>query len=178
MSEQRNGEVRIGVYVCHCGANIADSVDVQAVAGYAKTLPGVVVTRNYKYMCSDPEQELIQQDIRELQINRIVVAACSPSLHEHTFRGAAERAGLNSFLVHMVNIREHDSWVHRDRRAATEKAKDLVRAAVRRVYFHKPLEKRCVPIHPEVLVVGGGIAGIHTALQVVSHRRVGCLHTR
>ena len=166
MSEQKNGEVRIGVYVCHCGANIADTVDVKAVAEYAATLPGVVVARDYKYMCSDPSQELVQEDIRNLNINRVVVAACSPSLHENTFRGAAERAGLNPFFVQMVNIREHDSWVHSDREAATEKAKDLVRAAVRRVYFHKPLEKRRVPIHSEVLVVGGGIAGIHAALTV------------
>ncbi|GIV15923.1 MAG: disulfide reductase [Armatimonadota bacterium] len=168
MSEPKNGEVRIGVYVCHCGANIADTVDVKAVAEYAASLPGVVVARDYKYMCSDPGQELIQEDIHNLSLNRVVVAACSPSLHENTFRGAAERAGLNPFFVQMVNIREHDSWVHSDREAATEKAKDLVRAAVRRVYFHKPLEKRRVPIHSEVLVVGGGIAGIHAALTVAN----------
>ncbi|MDW8105535.1 MAG: CoB--CoM heterodisulfide reductase iron-sulfur subunit A family protein, partial [Armatimonadota bacterium] len=168
MSDGKNGQVRIGVYVCHCGANIADTVDVKAVAEYAATLPGVVVARDYKYMCSDPGQELIQQDIHEHGVNRVVVAACSPSLHEPTFRGAAERAGLNPFFVQMVNIREHDSWVHSDREKATEKAKDLVRAAVQRVYFHKPLERRRVPIHPEVLVVGGGIAGIHAALTVAN----------
>ncbi|MCS7310818.1 MAG: CoB--CoM heterodisulfide reductase iron-sulfur subunit A family protein [Armatimonadetes bacterium] len=141
---------------------------MKAVAEYAATLPGVVVARDYKYMCSDPGQELIQQDIHEHGVNRVVVAACSPSLHEPTFRGAAERAGLNPFFVQMVNIREHDSWVHSDREKATEKAKDLVRAAVQRVYFHKPLERRRVPIHPEVLVVGGGIAGIHAALTVAN----------
>ncbi len=160
--------LRIGVYVCHCGLNIAGTVDVKAVAEAAAALPGVVVARDYKYMCSDPGQELIQQDIREHGLNRIVVAACSPLMHEATFRKAAARAGLNPFHVHMVNIREHDSWVHEDRRAATEKAKDLIRAGVRRVAYHRPLESQRVPIHPDVLIVGGGIAGIHAALTLAN----------
>lgn len=167
MSE-RNGEVRIGVYICHCGLNIANIIDVEAVAAYAGTLPGVVLSREYKYMCSDPGQELIQQDIRDNNLNRLIVAACSPSLHEATFRTAAARAGMNPFYFQMVNIREHASWVHSDRHAATEKAKDLVRAAVMRVFFHKPLERRRVPVNPNVLVVGGGIAGIHAALSVAN----------
>jgi len=166
----KNG-TRVGVYVCHCGSNIAGIVDVKSLAEFGATLPGVVVSREYKYMCSDPGQELIQQDVRDHQLNRIVVASCSPLLHEQTFRTATAKAGLNPFYCHMVNIREHDSWVHEERQAATEKAKDLVRAAVRRVAFHKPLEKRQVPIHPDVLVVGGGIAGIHAALTLANARK-------
>ena len=117
---------RIGVFVCHCGTNIAGTVDVKAVAEYIGTLNGVVVSREYKYMCSDPGQELIQQDIKEQKLDRIVVASCSPLLHEHTFRTATEKAGLNPFFFQMVNIRENVSWVHTDPVAATEKAKDLV----------------------------------------------------
>ena len=119
-------------------------------------------------MCSDPGQELIQQDIREHKLNRIVVASCSPLLHEHTFRSAAAAGGLNPFFFQMVNIREHDSWVHTDRAAATAKAKALVRAAVGACAYHKPLETKQVPIHPDVLVVGGGIAGIHAALTLAN----------
>ncbi len=159
-------DVRIGVYVCHCGTNIAGTVDVKALANYAECLPHVVVSREYKYMCSDPGQALIEVDIAEHDLNRIVVASCSPLLHEATFRRVLVRAGLNPFLLQMVNIREHVSWVHSDRKTATEKAKDLVRAAVRRVSLHKPLEKRRVPINPSVLVVGGGIAGVHAALKL------------
>jgi heterodisulfide reductase subunit A len=161
-------EVRIGFYVCHCGHNIAALVDCPAVARYVGTLPGVVLSRDYKYMCSDPGQELIQQDIREHRLNRVVVASCSPLLHEHTFRSAVEAGGLNPFYFHMVNIREHDSWVHTDRILATEKAKALARAAIERVAHHKPLEIKKVPIHPDVLVVGGGIAGIHAALTLAN----------
>ena len=125
-----NGEVRIGFYVCHCGHNIAAMVDCPEVAKYVEKLPGVALSRDYKYMCSDPGQELIQKDIREFKLNRVVVASCSPLLHEHTFRGATEAGGLNPFFFHMVNIREHDSWVHTDRKEATEKAKALARAAI------------------------------------------------
>jgi heterodisulfide reductase subunit A len=164
----READVRIGVYVCHCGSNIAGVVDVKAVAEYAAALPHVVVARDYKYMCSDPGQELIQQDIRELRLNRVVVASCSPLLHEHTFRVATEKGGLNPFFFHLVNIREHDSWVHEKGAAATTKAKDLVRAAVRRVVYHRALETRQVPVHPDVLIVGGGIAGIHAALTMAN----------
>ena len=159
-----NGPVRIGFYICHCGTNIAGVVDVAEVARYAETLPGVAVSRHYNYMCSDPGQELIQRDIQDHGLNRVVVASCSPLLHERTFRKAVEKGGLNPFLFQMVNIREHDSWVHTDRASATAKAKDLVRAAIRRVAFHQPLETKRVPIHGDVLIVGGGIAGIHAAL--------------
>jgi len=161
-------EVRVGFYICHCGQNIAGVVDCLAVAEYIGRLPGVAVSRDYKYMCSDPGQELIKQDIRDHNLNRIVVASCSPLLHEHTFRQAVEAGGLNRFLFQMVNIREHDSWVHTDRAAATEKAKALSLAAVKRVRFHRPLETVRVPVHPDVLVVGGGISGIHASLTLAN----------
>lgn len=164
MKTQTNGEVRIGFYICHCGHNIAGTIDCGAVAEYIGRLPGVTVARDYKYLCSDPGQELIQQDIREHNLNRIVVASCSPLLHERTFRNAVEKGGLNPFFFQMVNIREHDSWVHTDREEATAKAKSLARGAIHRVRFHKPLETAKLRVHPDVLVVGGGIAGIHAAL--------------
>jgi heterodisulfide reductase subunit A len=164
-----NGTARIGVYVCHCGTNIAGTVDVRSVAAAATGLPGVVVSREYKYMCSDPGQELICADVHAHKLNRIVVASCSPLLHEHTFRKAVEKSGINPYFAHMVNIREHDSWVHAGKKdAATAKAIDLVRAAVRRIRYHKPLEKGHVSIDPNVLVVGGGIAGIHAALTMAN----------
>jgi heterodisulfide reductase subunit A2 len=160
--------MRIGVYICHCGTNIAGVIDTGAVAAYAATLPGVALSRDYKYMCSDPGQELIRRDIQEQELTRVVVAACSPCLHEKTFRAATAGGGLNQYLCQMVNVREHDSWVHTDKQAATAKAKDLVRAAVSRVALHRPLERREVVVHPGVLVVGGGIAGIHAALTLAN----------
>lgn len=159
-------EPRIGVYICHCGSNIAGVVDVKAVVEYASKLSSVVVAREYKFMCSDPGQGLIKKDIAELNLNRVVVASCSPLLHEHTFRNAVSEGGINPYCFHMVNIREHNSWVHSDARDALEKAKDLTRAGVERVKTHKPLITEKVPINPNVLVVGGGIAGIAAALTV------------
>ena len=167
-TNNNNGEVRIGFYICHCGHNIAAMVDCPEVAKYAEKLPGVALSRDYKYMCSDPGQELIQKDIQEFKLNRVVVASCSPLLHEHTFRAATQAGGLNPFFFHMVNIREHDSWVHTDRKEATEKAKALARAAIERVAHHRSLEVKKVPIHPDVLVVGGGIAGIHAAMTLAN----------
>jgi len=157
---------RIGVYICHCGTNIAQTVDVEAVAEYARTLPGVDVVREYKYMCSDPGQELVKKDIEEQGLTRVVVSSCSPLMHEGTFRNACEDAGLNRFLFQMSNIREQCSWVHSDREKATEKAKHLIVAAVRRVKLHKPMKAREVPVRPETLVVGAGIAGIEAALKI------------
>jgi heterodisulfide reductase subunit A len=165
---KKNGQIRIGFYICHCGTNIASKVDVKGVVEYTAKLKGVVVSRDYKYVCSDPGQEMIQNDIKENNLNRVIVAACSPFLHEQTFRNAISKAGLNPYYFTMVNTREHNSWVHEDRDAATDKAKDLVRAAIQRVFFHKPLERKKVPIHPDVLVVGGGIAGIHSALTLAN----------
>ncbi len=163
-----NDDRRIGVYVCHCGSNIAQTVDVEAVAEHAQTIPGVVVSRSYKYMCSDPGQEIVKQDIVEHKLNRVVVASCSPLMHEATFRKACEDAGLNRFLFQMANIREHCSWVHSNRREATAKAKRLVGGAVRRVWWHEALEEREVPVRPETLVVGAGIAGIEAALRIAN----------
>jgi heterodisulfide reductase subunit A len=163
----KNG-AKIGVYVCHCGTNIAGKVDVNAVVESAAKLPGVVVSREYKYMCSDPGQELIVQDVKEHGLNRIVVASCSPHLHELTFRKTTANAGRNPYLFQMVNIREHVSWVTEDGVAATSKAKALVKAAVARAFWHQELEPRRFPVNPNVLIVGGGIAGIHAALTLAS----------
>jgi heterodisulfide reductase subunit A len=166
--ENNGKKPRIGVYVCHCGTNIAGVVDVVKVVDAAAKLPGVVISRDYKYMCSDPGQTLLIQDIKDHDLNRIVVASCSPLLHEITFRNATERGGINPFLFHMVNIREQSSWVTTDSEKATEKGIDLVRAAVRRVALHSPLERKQVEVRPEVLIVGGGIAGIHSALTMAN----------
>jgi heterodisulfide reductase subunit A len=163
-------EVRIGVYVCHCGSNIAGTVDVEAVTEFAKTLPHVVVARNYKYTCSDPGQDMIREDIRNMGLNRVVVASCSPLLHEKTYRNVCESCGLNRYLFEMANIREHCSWVTEDHEKATEKAKALVSAAVRRVYYQEPLQIREVPINPNTLIVGGGIAGIQAALEIADSK--------
>lgn len=163
------GQERIGVYVCHCGSNIAGTIDVEAVALWAAehlNHRGVVIARDYKFMCSSLGQELIEKDIQELGLTRVVVAACSPHLHEQTFRIACERAGLNPYLCELVSIREQASWVHTDKKAATEKAKAIISGGVERVVWHAPLEPLRVPIHPATLVVGGGIAGIQAALEI------------
>ena len=161
-------EIRTGVYICHCGFNIAGTVNVEEVARYVGTLPNVVISRHYRYMCSDPGQDLIRNDIKQLKLNRIVVASCSPRMHELTFRKTVESGGLNPYLYEHANIREHCSWVHSDRKLATNKAKDLLRAAVRRVYHHEPLVIRQVPLNPNVLVIGGGIAGMQAALDIAN----------
>ncbi|MFH1186363.1 MAG: CoB--CoM heterodisulfide reductase iron-sulfur subunit A family protein [Chloroflexota bacterium] len=160
---------KIGVYVCHCGTNIAGTVDVKGVAEWAAARlkhRGVIVGREYKFMCSSLGQELIEKDIKELGLTRVVVAACSPHLHEKTFRTACERAGLNPYLCELVSIREQVSWVHTDKSAATEKSKAVVAGGVERVIYNEPLEPIRVPIHADTLVVGGGIAGIQAALEI------------
>jgi len=162
-----NSELRIGVYVCHCGSNIAGVIDPKVVAEYAATLPGVVLAKDNLYMCSDPGQKLIQQDIKEHNLNRIVVAACSPRLHEPTFRACVAKAGLNPFLFEMANIREQDTWVHsHEPDVALEKAKDLVASAVAKAHFLTPLKMIEVPVTKRALVIGGGIAGINAALDL------------
>ncbi len=160
---------KIGVYVCHCGSNIAGTVDVAEVAKWAAEKlqrRGVVVARDYKFMCSSLGQELIEKDIKELGLTRVVVAACSPHLHEKTFRNACKNAGLNPYLCELVSIREQVSWVHSDKVAATEKAKAIISGGVERIIWHEPLTPLKVPIHPDTLVVGGGIAGIQAALEI------------
>jgi len=165
---------KVGVYVCHCGTNIAGIVDVESVAQWsAETLKNrdVVVGRDYEFMCSSLGQELIQNDIKELGLTRVVVAACSPHLHEQTFRTACDRAGLNPYLCELVSIREQVSWVHTDKSAATEKAKAVISGGVERVRMHEPLEPLLVPVHPATMVVGGGIAGIQAALEIADAGR-------
>lgn len=157
-------KIRIGVYICHCGINIAGPVDVEKVVEFARTLPSVKIARDYRYMCSDPGQQFIKDDIKEHKLNRVIVASCNPHMHEPTFRRACQDGGLNPYLFQMVNIREQCSWVHKE--GTTEKAKALVKAAVKRVGFHEPLKIREVPVNPNVLVVGAGIAGIEAALKV------------
>jgi heterodisulfide reductase subunit A len=159
-------EPKIGVYVCHCGANIAGTVDVAQVTEYARGLPSVAVARDYKFMCSDPGQDLIRNDIKEQGLTRVVVASCSPRLHEPTFRRTLASADLNPYLFEMANIREQCAWVHQDKEKATEKARALVSAAVRRVFYHQPLEKKVVPVNPCTVIVGAGIAGIQAALEI------------
>ena len=166
---QTNHQERIGVYVCHCGTNIAGVVDVEEVARWAAEKlqrRGVIIARDYKFMCSSLGQELIENDIKELGLTRVVVAACSPHLHEQTFRTACARAGLNPYLCELVSIREQVSWVHTDTAAATEKSKAVVAGGVERVLYHEALEPLHVPIHPATMVVGGGIAGIQAALEI------------
>jgi heterodisulfide reductase subunit A len=164
-----SGRERIGVYLCHCGSNIAGTVDVEEVRDWAAANladRGVVVARDNKFMCSSTGQELIEQDIKELGLTRVVVAACSPHMHEKTFRGACARAGLNPYLCELVSIREQVSWVHTDKPAATAKAKAVVAGGVYRIEEHAPLEPYRVHINPATLVVGGGIAGITAALEL------------
>jgi heterodisulfide reductase subunit A len=159
---------KIGVYICHCGTNIAATVDCEELAGFAGTLPGVKVARDYRYLCSDPGQDLIKNDIRDLSIDRIVVAACSPRMHEVTFRNALSSEGLNPYFLNIANIREQCSWVHKDREKATDKAKQILRAAVARVLRQEALTARKVEIKPSALVVGAGIAGIQAALTMAN----------
>lgn len=162
---------KVGVYICQCGGNIAGVVDCRAVADVAARVPGVAVARDYAYMCSDPGQSLIRRDIERLGLDRVVVAACSPRLHEPTFRSAVESAGLNAYMLEMANIREQCSWVHADPGAATRKAASLVRGAIARVSLASPAARREFPVTGSALVIGGGIAGIHAALKIADAGR-------
>jgi heterodisulfide reductase subunit A len=161
-----SAEPRIGVYVCHCGTNIADNVDVEQIAKFAQGLDGVAASKDMMYACSGPSQREIMVDIREQKLDRVVIAACTPRMHELTFRTVLEQAGLSKYLLEFVNIREHDSWVHDDRDAATEKAKDLVRMGVARARLLRGYEEKEIPVGEEVLVIGGGISGIQAALDL------------
>lgn len=156
---------KIGVYICHCGHNILGTVDVPAVVEYAATLPDVVLSKEFQFMCSDPGQELIKADVQEHGLDRIVVASCSPLMHERTFRRAISEVGLNPYLYAMANIREHVSWVTEDKDEATQKANHLVAGAVYRVAHQEELFPEKVDVNPAVLVIGAGIAGIEAALK-------------
>jgi heterodisulfide reductase subunit A len=160
-------DLRIGVFVCDCGLNIAGTVNCAEVAEYAKTLPDVVAVVRNKYTCADPGQNEIKKAITEHRLNRVVVASCTPKIHEPTFRTCVEEAGLNPYLMEMANIREHCSWVHQDEKdAATLKAKDLVRSAVFRAKYLEPQVESVFPVTRTALVIGGGVAGIQAALDL------------
>ncbi len=161
-----SSEQRLGVYVCHCGINISHTVDVEKVAEAAAALPGVAIAKTYRYMCSDPGQSLICADIKEHGLTGVVVAACSPRMHEPTFRAAVASVGLNPYMFDMANIREHCSWIHDDKEEGTEKAIDLVRSAVARASYLEGLTEREIEVTPEALIIGGGIAGIQAALDI------------
>jgi heterodisulfide reductase subunit A len=163
-----NNKPKIGVYVCHCGVNIAKTVDVHELTEFATQLPYVKIARNYTYMCSDPGQMLIKEDIRKNGLNRIVVAACSPRMHELTFRKALAEAGLNPYYLEIANIREQCSWVHKDKSKGTAKAKKLVSAAVAKARLLEPLQEKEVGVEPAALIIGGGIAGIQAALDIAN----------
>jgi heterodisulfide reductase subunit A len=158
--------MRIGVYICHCGVNIAATVNIEEVKTFTQALPHVAIARHYQYMCSDPGQDLIKTDIKNLGLDRIVVAACSPGMHETTYRNVVRSAGLNPYFFEMANIREQCSWVHQSREEGTKKAMDLIASAVAKVSLHEPLEENEVGVTPAVLVVGGGIAGIQASLDI------------
>ncbi len=157
---------KIGVFVCWCGSNIAATVDVAAVSEALSHEAGVVFSTNYQYMCSQTGQELMQEKIRTLGLTGVVVCSCSPRMHEATFRKACEKAGLNPYLVEVANIREQCSWIHKDRALATQKAIILGRAAIAKVRRNTPLTAMSSPVTKRALVIGGGIAGIQTALDI------------
>ena len=162
-----NDDIRIGVYICHCGLNIAGVVDCEAVAKYAEGLPGVAVSKHEAYLCSEPGQTLIKEDVAEHNLNRVVIGSCSPRLHEPTFRKCLQEAGVNAYLLDMANLREQCSWVHsHDKQGATKKARDLIRSAVARSRLLAVREELEVPVTRATMVIGGGIAGIQAALDL------------
>jgi heterodisulfide reductase subunit A len=159
--------LRIGVFVCDCGSNIAGAVDTDALREYAETLPGVTTAIRNKYTCADPGQQEIQKAIAEHKLNRVVVASCSPASYEPIFRACLQGAGLNPYLLEMANIREHCSWVTPgDREAATQKAMGIVKVAVARAKWLYPQDEEQVPVTDTALVIGGGVAGIQAALDL------------
>jgi heterodisulfide reductase subunit A len=166
-NENGNEELRIGVYICHCGSNIAGVIDPKEVAEYASHLPGVVRSIDTHYACADTGQTLIKDDIKKYKLNRVVVSACSVRMHEPTFRAAVAEAGLNPFLMEMANIREQCTWAHgHDKDGALKKAKDLTAAAIAKSSFLTPLEMIKVPVTKQAMVIGGGVAGISCALDL------------
>ena len=162
--------VRIGVYVCHCGLNIAQTVDCQRVAETASLLDDVTISKDISYACSEPGQQQIKDDILEHDLDRVVVASCSPRLHEPTFRQMLQSAGINPYLLEMANLREQCSWVHMNEPdAATNKAEDLVKMAVSRIRLLQPLKEDTIPLTKRTLVIGGGVAGIQAALDLADN---------
>ena len=160
-------KIRIGVFVCDCGLNIAGAVDTEAVKEYSETLPNVVIAVRNRYTCSDPGQQEVKRVIQENNINRVVIASCTPRLHEPTFRTCIAEAGLNPYLLEMASLREHCSWVHlHDREAATKKAKDIVKISVAKAALLQPHEELEIPIIDAALVIGGGVAGMQAALDL------------
>jgi heterodisulfide reductase subunit A len=157
---------RVGVFICHCGVNIAATVNVEEVTDYAKKLDDVVVSKDFKYMCSDRGAQLIKDEIKKHKLDSVVIASCSPRMHETTFRRVVEDGGLNPYSMEIANIREQCSWVHEDRKEATEKAKTLIKAAVAKSRWLEPLQSTYVPIIPKAIVIGGGIAGIQASLDL------------
>jgi len=162
-----NGELRVGVFVCDCGLNIAGAVDCAAVAEHAQTLPDVVCVVRNRYTCAEPGQNEIKAAIQQHRLNRVVVASCTPRQHEPTFRQCVLDAGLNPYLMEMANLREQCSWVHPgDREGATAKAIDLVASAVAKARLLQPQEEKAVPVTRMALVIGGGVTGIEAALEL------------
>lgn len=157
---------RIGVFVCWCGSNIAGTVDVHKVAETLKNEAGVVFSTDYQYMCSQAGQDLVKNTIKEYNLTGVVICSCSPRMHENTFRKAAASVGLNPYMVEIANIREQCSWIHKDMATATEKAIILGRAAIAKVHLNAPLTAGESPVTKRALVIGGGIAGIQTALDI------------
>jgi len=166
----RNPQSAIGVYVCHCGLNIAQTVDCQRVAETASLLDDVTISKDIGYACSEPGQQQIKDDILEHGLDRVVVASCSPRLHEPTFRQMLQSAGINPYLLEMANLREQCSWVHMNEPdAATNKAEDLVKMAVSRIRLLQPLKEDTIPLTKRTLVIGGGVAGIQAALDLADN---------
>src|SRR5574344_1510042 len=156
--------MRIGVFICHCGSNIAGTVDCAKVAAIAATYPDVVYATDPMYTCAEPGQAAIEAAIKDFQLDGVVVASCSPRMHEPTFRRTVERAGLNRYMLEMANIREHVSWIGKDMEANTNKAAELVQLAVEKLRNNKPLLAKSFDVNKRVLVIGGGVAGIQAAL--------------
>lgn len=169
--ENKEEELRIGVYVCHCGTNIAGVIPPEEVVAFASQLPGVVRATDTLYACADSGQRLIKEDIKQYNLNRVVVSACSVRMHEPTFRAVVAEAGLNPFLMEMANIREQCSWAHgHDHAGALKKAMDLTASAVAKASFLSPLEMITVPVTKKAMVIGAGVAGISAALDLAEQR--------
>jgi heterodisulfide reductase subunit A len=167
MKENNSSDIKIGIYICHCGSNIGDVLDCKELAEESKELKDVIISKDYSYLCSEPGQKIIKEDIKEFNLNRIIIAACSPRLHEQTFREVLKEAGLNPYLLEIVNIREQCSWVHSSfPEKATLKGFNLLKMAHARVVKLIPHEDFTFPVKKTSLVIGGGIAGIQASLDL------------